>query len=354
MSKKVSNMLISALLMCSVVLLTGISYMNMDAMRQFSGVSLRYNEPISGQEAYRLRRYSIERSDENVFWPAFWHEFPTQIESEYRTIYAPCILYSGDAALIFPAKYIAGAAPGVTDGVGSAISSGLAHELWGGHDVVGKSLVVDGSERIVRGVFELEQPLAMISFEDEDTRQRFSGIELSGGVSSPDRKTVTDFISAAGLEEPDVILLAGPTFLATVMFLVPLMVIALYAIVIGIIRIHKRPVVLYTIVFSILLCLALTLPTLLEALPSRMIPSRLSDFSFWETQLRQLEHDLHEYLRLSSSTRDIEYAGLFFRQIGLSFLSAITALTACCGCHFRTRKYSLNSNEIRNLAAPNA
>ena len=329
MSRKIRNTIITVLLTCAMAALLFISLMNVNAMHRFSDVSLRYDEPISGQEAYQLRRFSIARSEDETFWPTFWHEAKAQIVTEYRTTHAPCILFSGDAALVIPANYLNGAAPGVTDGTGCAISSTLAHELWGGSDVVGKTIEVDGIERIIRGVFEDTQSIALISVRDEDTRQSFTAIELSGGPRSPTRTDVINFISASGLPTPDIILLSRPTFLASIMFALPLIILAIYTLAVFIVRIKKTPLILSAVTFSILLCLALILPILLETLPSWLLPPRFSDFTFWTTLTNQLGADLHEYLKLTPQLRDIAYMILFYKQIGISFMSTILALILC-------------------------
>ena len=349
MNKKICCIILDVFLCCVMVALLVIGFLNVNAMRRYSPVSVRYNEPISGQDAYQLRRFSIEQGrigqsgieysgvdqggivqgDANVFWPTFWHEKQAKIESDLRTIFAPCIVFSGDSVLVWQANYINGAAPGVTDGVGCAVSSALAFELWGGNDVVGKPINVDGEERVVRGVFESELLLALLSVRDEDTSRSFTAIELSGNSSSTTRSDVQDFIRSAGLDAPDIILIDRPAHLAFFLFLLPLMVFTIYAVVRFIIRLKKRPVLIYVIVFLVLLGFAFLLPALLALLPSWMIPSRFSDFSFWGGMISQLGEDLTEYLRLTPRLRDVAFMILFYKQIGITFVSVILAVILC-------------------------
>jgi hypothetical protein len=312
-----------------MIALLVVSFLNVSMMRQFPTVSIRYNDPISGQAAYQLRRFSVEQGGEDTFWPTFWHEKEAEIESELRTINASCIIFSGDAALVWNTNYLSGSAPGVTDGSGCAVSLTLAYELWGGSDVVGKSVEIDGVERVVRGVFEGEQLLMLASVRDEDTSQSYTAIELSGGQSTPTRNEAESFILAAGLEKPDTILINHPAFLATTMALLPIMILFLFFIVKLVIRLRQRLLLLNAIVFSALLVFALTLPALLETLPTWIIPSRFSDFSFWGSLTRDIRADLMEYLRLTPKLRDIEYIVLFYKQIGLTFVSMIFALLIC-------------------------
>jgi len=329
MKINIRKIVVSVILWSIIISLLVISFMNINAMNQFPAISLRYNDPISGRDAYLLRRFSIESSTNDVFWPTFWHETTAQIKSDLSSTDAVCIVFSGNASLVWNADYINGAAPGVTDGNGCAISSALAFSLWGGTDVVGKTVDVDGTERIVRGVFEESQLLVLLSIRDEDTKQNFTAVELSGGTKSPTRSDVIEFISGVGFSIPDVILLNRPTFLAFVMFALPLILLAIFFTVIGIMRLRKHPLLLGITTFSLFLLLALTLPGLLESLPQWIIPARISDFSFWSTTLTGLGTDLQEHLKLTPQLRDVNYMILFYKQIGLSFISTVMALVVC-------------------------
>ena len=348
MSKNIRRKIITTLLWSIMTVLLVSSFLNISEMRRFSEISLRYDEPISGQQAYQLRRFSIERDEETVFWPTFWHETKARFDSDYRTVSAACIFFSGDASLVWHADYITGAAPGVTDSIGCTISSELAHAIWGSHDVVGKSLKIDGEERTVRGVFEGEQHLALISFKDEDTSQSFTAIELTGGLASPTRSDVENFILSAGLAMPDIILTGRPTLLATAMAILPQLVFAIFLIIIFVIKQCKRPVLLNILVFTALLVFALTLPILLELLPQWMIPSRFSDFSFWSTLSTQLTTDLQEYLKLTPHLRDVTYALLFYKQAAISFAATILALILICRhvCHTQPVFFSNYCNPL--------
>ena len=329
MVKRISPYLARVLLWCAMAALLIWSAENVSALRQYSAVSLRYHEPFCGQTAYQLRKSAIERETENAFWPTFWHETRARVEVEFRTVEAPCILYSGDASLVWPAKYLSGAAPGVTDGTGCAISSALSQELWGGIDVVGKTIKVDGAERVVRGVFEGDQPLALLSFRDENTGQSFTAIELSGGPSSPNRIDAELFVMSAGLGRPDSILIGTPVIIASAMSALPLLILFVYLLARLLLRLRERPVVIYVVMFSLFFGIALFLPGILDALPSWVIPSRLSDFSFWGAMAQQIGDDLHEYLSLAPQMRDVIYTIQFYKQIGATFLSVICALSLC-------------------------
>jgi len=335
MVKDIKSTVVTALLWCLMAVLVVFGALNVSALRQYPSVSLRYKTPISGQAAYNARLYAARQSGDFVFWPTFWHETQAFFKNEYNSMTAVAILYSGDAALVWPARYLSGSAPGVTDGAGCAVSSALSRALWGGTDVVGKTVEADGDIRTVRGVFEGDEPLALLSVRDEDTSRNFSAVELTGGPSSPASSDAVSFAISAGLGSPDFILMGTATGLATVLALLPFLLLALYPIVFVILRLRTHPAVSRGILFLALMGFAIALPVLLGALPNRMIPTRWSDFSFWGAFAGQVGENLRQYLILEPKLRDVSYKVLFFRQVGVAFLSVVCALAVCFRWHFK-------------------
>jgi len=318
-----------ALLWCALAVLLIVSISNVNVLRRYQSVSLRYDTPFSGRAAYQARQYAVKQEGENGYWLTFWHETKAEFAAEYRKVTADCILYSGDASLVWPAEYISGEAPGVTDGAGCAVSSSLAWELWGGTDVVGKSAEVDGATRTVRGVFRSDMPLALLSVRDEDTNRSFTAVELTGGPSSPGRSDAESFIMAAGLGRPDGILTGTAAFPAEVMAALPLLILATYGLALCIGRLKKHPAVLRGAIFIALIGFSVLLPGILESLPDWIIPTRWSDFSFWGNRAGLIGADLREYLSVKPMMRDVEYKLKMLKQIGLAFLSSGLALSIC-------------------------
>jgi hypothetical protein len=318
---------------------TVIGAANALALRQYPALSLRYEAPISGDIAYEARLYAIEQGGEDSFWPTFWHERQAQFSAEYSGTAAGCILYSGEASLVWQAAYLSGYAPGVTDSAGCAVSSGLAWVLWGSADVLGKTVEVDGEARIIRGVFEGENPLALLAYADEDKTQSYSAVELSGGPSSPARDDVESFAVSSGLGQPDYILMGTPSFLASVIAVLPVLVLAFYGAALLTGRIKKRSRTLWRIgMLCLLLCIAISLSAFLDALPDWLIPTRWSDFSFWSALMEQIGNDLREYLAIAPCLRDVTYSMLLWKQAGITFLTAALALLICFLSRGRLRR----------------
>jgi len=306
-------------------ILFALGFRQANAIQQFSSASLRYNEPVSGQAAQRARQYSIENAE--TFWPTFWHEGTVELSVGMRTAQANAILFSGDAALVWQARYITGTAPSSVDGSGIAVSEALAHRLWGSTDIVGMSVYVDEKPRIVRGVFEGSTELALLSFHIEDTLQSWTAVELAGGNRNPTRSHAQSFATAAGLGTPDYILMGGAMAAARFMSVLPLLILAVYALVLIIRFIKKHYCAAVTpIIFLGLTIFAILLPLLLNILPAWIIPTHWSDFSFWFSLLNQASGNLREFLSVNPTLRDVELRMLLLGQAGIMVLSTCCAI----------------------------
>jgi len=327
------NIIADVLLWCILAALIIMSAINIDSLWGLSSVSLRYKEPVSGQTAWLARQYAALQEDESVFWPTFWRETQLQVTGDLRKTNARCIYYSGNAGQVWRAQYLAGSAPGVTDGAGCAVSSGLAWELWGGFDVIGKKIEVDGAERTVRGVFEEDDTIALLAISDEDKSQSYSAVELSGGPSSPTRADAKSFAVASGLGAPDNILIGTPASLVEILSALPLLILAVYGFALLTGALKKYPSALQGALFLALIVFAILLPYLLDALPDRIIPTRWSDFSFWGSLAGQLGDDLHEYMAVEPRLRDVELKTLLLKQAGIACLAVMFAIIVCFRWH---------------------
>ena len=334
----IKQLLVGSLLWCVLAALIMFGVLNVNAISQYASISLRYETPFSGQTAYQARQYSIEHSEDKAFWLTFWHETKLLFESEFNSVSAACILFSGDAALVWPAKYLDGTAPGVTDGSGCSVSSALAWALWGSSDVVGKTVDIGDETRFVRGVFESEDELALLSVRDEVRSQSFSAVELSGGPADPTRSDVISFARSSGLGAPDSVLMGTPASFAAALAALPLVILAIYGLALCIARLKTRPAALRLSLLFTLLVVAVSLPGLLDMLPGWMIPSRWSDFSFWGSLKNQIGDNFKEYLLLAPRLRDVAYKVLLLKQAGIAFLATGCAMAICFRWHGRRSK----------------
>jgi len=319
--------LILPALIFAVTLAIGI--LHAGTISNFPTVSLRYNTPISGTAAFRARQHSIENTAGYTFWPTFWHQCTAVISTNIRETNAHAISFSGDAKLVWPATYINGTAPSAVDARGIAVSHALAHRLWGSVNIIGLPVYVNGTPRFVRGVFEGDIELALVSFHIEDTTPSFSAVELAGG--NPTRTNVENYATTSGLGRPHNLLLGSPVTFARVLAIIPLFIPGMYLLVLTV-KFAKAyfPQGGVVVIFTVLLLLAIFLPTLLDALPLWLIPTRWSDFAFWSGLVNDGNYALRSFLSVSPTLRDVELKLLLIRQVGIFIVTIGAAVWFSC------------------------
>ena len=305
-----------------------------DGVRQYSSASLRYDTPVSGRTAYAARQYSIAHSDDKIFWPTFWTENRASFSGGFVTVTANCIAFSGDASLVWPAKYINGSAPGTIDADGCAVSEALAWRLWGSTDVVGMTVEIDGTGRIVRGVFTGKEEVAIASFRDDDVTRKWYAVELAGATDSITREDAQLYATASGLGQPSFVLTGDLSFFSSVIMVLPLLILAVYGLGIIVRLIRKQyPAARKFIPFLLLIAIAAVLPAIIERFPEWLIPTRWSDFSFWGSVLARASDGLREFLRAAPQSRDVELKLRLLRQAGVSVLTVCLSLVVCFRWH---------------------
>jgi len=322
---------IKAILMyCIFCILLAAGILEANTIGQFSSISLRYSTPISGQTAHSALQYAAQNNNQNSFWPTFWHQCTNTLSTATRTAQASTISFLGDAMLVWHAQYLVGNAPSAIDGYGIAISEGLAHRLWGSINIIGMHVYVNGTTRIVRGVFEGNMELALLPFHLEDTSQSFTAVELAGGGANPTRGSAESFAVTSGLGRPDYILMSGPMSLARFMAIFPLFIPIAYALTLLLRFIKKHyPMAGTPVFFAGIILLAIVLPIMLDAVPVWLIPTHWSDFAFWSTLIELARSSLREFLSADSMLRDVELQIHLLRQTGIFILAVCSGIIVC-------------------------
>ena len=317
----------SVFLWCAFLVLLILGIIQSNTIAKYPGISLRFNTPISGQAAFEARQYAAQSNAPYTFWPTFWHQHSATISAGLRAAHSPAISFSGDATLVWPAEYIVGNAPGQLDPAGIAVSYALAHRLWGSTNVIGMRVYVNDVPRTVRGVFAGEKELVLLSYHIEYTGRDWTAAELAGGPGHPTRNCAVDFAISAGLGFPAHVLMSGPISLARFMAFFPLVFPAVYALVLlaKFIRRYYPKVVVPGLIAAGLL-FAVLLPTMLNALPPWLIPTRFSDFQFWGMLIGRARDSFYEFLSMPPMQRDVEFKLHLLRQAGIFILAVCTGL----------------------------
>lgn len=186
--------LVTALAALALLLLTAAGMKNADALAaNCRSVSLRYSQPIAAETAEAAREKQPDLT--------FWCEETATLTASWRQTEAAVLYYWGDASLVWGADCLSGGMPAPLDAGGCAVSTALAWQLFGSEDAVGLTLSRENTEYTVRGVFESEEPVALLPKADA----AFTAAELpaEGDAGEDPAARVDACLVKSGLPEPD-------------------------------------------------------------------------------------------------------------------------------------------------------
>jgi len=299
-----------------------------DIERMFTDYSLRFSNEISGYKAKAARLYSIEAGGEDSFWPTFWREDQSKAECSTGNASCTAITFSGEGALVWETDFLKGSMPGVTDKVGCALSLELALSLFGSIDIIGMKVDINDETKIVRGVFEGTQKVALLSVGEEDRIVSWQVAELSEGPEDANKSMAESYSIASGLGRPSaviegesiVLFASRACFIAVIILTIFIIVLFLKRIP----RLHRG-----IVVFAACIVAALILPSILRLLPGWTIPDLWSDFSHWESLSKQFENGLRDLLGKAPYLRDVEGKLLLLKQGVLLSSSTLCSVIIC-------------------------
>lgn len=314
MIKKISilitkkRMLGGILWICGLALIVASFANTVQVKGYYHGVSLRYNTPVSYRQAVEARRYAAKNKDDIGLWPTFWSESSEILAVEWAESQSACLWYSGDGALVWPARFTYGGYPAGLTKNAVCVSASLAWQLWGGGDVVGFKLQLAGEEYTVSGVFEHGEALVIANCGEEPPPNGWQAVELQGELDGEARKKAQEYADFSGLGKPDTIVV-GP-IMANIMQLaagLPVVVLLLFSLLQLFLSLpHKGKIKREFFLFAVLLAFAFFLPWLLSFLPTNLVPNQWSDFTFWGRTLEVQAGYLREWLAINPRYVDVQ------------------------------------------------
>lgn len=301
------------------------------AARMAPGPSVRWEEDsgVSAAQWTRAERWTGEDGGdfpEAVLWRTM--EGAVSRTDGVRSAAPDLIGVFGDPGLLWPLGFTAGNWPARGDGEGCALSEDVADALWGGTDVVGQCVRYQGRTYYVRGVFQGRTGLAVFQ-GDGDGAERYQRMlmALPGG---PEEGRA--FLSRAGLPQGECLDLELLAWGLGVLAALPAALLGL-----GILgRLLGR---LWALRYAPLLLVQFVVPALagggavLGALgfppkiPARLIPGRLSDFSFWTGLLGQWSGAMKGELTSPLTAWDLALWGTALGCVLLAPVAAVLALS---------------------------
>lgn len=313
----------------TLLLLLFTSFSMRNAARLFDqcqSVSLRYRQP-----------FFIEESAEHS--GTFWCEETALLSTDLRTEQSRVLFYFGDAALVYGNPCISGSLPGPLDQNGCVLSCALAQLLFGSENAAGLSIHVRDKEYIVSGIFEDEEPLALIA----DSSAAFTAAEfaVTGETIQDPEGWVSELLCKENLLQPDWILYNHELcFVVSILAWLPL----LFGTILLAVWLFKTarnwPVsVRDFVLFMLALAAALSLPFFFSVWPQWLTPSRWSDFSWWGTVFEALLQHVRAFLTVIPSGRDVVIKTAVLKQFFFAAAQCVLCeLLRCRLWHFENNK----------------
>ena len=328
------------------------------------GVSLRFAAPLTAGQTEKTLEYA--RGTDHGYAFTFWTEQPdVWIEANERTAAARLLAVCGNAARLMPQELLWGAPPAAPGGC--AVSDALAWRLWGALDVAGMELTAGDMRYVVRGVFRDESLCLIVqntpdgaAYEnaevyrmengapgavtlesaaagedvsgDAASGDTVSGSAASGAVAPQNAAHIVTVSQNAIAQNAELSVAAALSFArsgglgipahtvngGTLAALARLLCWLPLALCMGsLLRRFARQLsarARRTFWGVGLFLFALCLPRLLAALPAAWLPTRWSDFAFWQSLLRSGAARVEAWFALPPQSVDVAAKWLLFRH----------------------------------------
>lgn len=302
------------------------------------GVSLRFAAPLTARQTEKALEYA-HKSD-NEYALTFWTEQPdVPIEANGRTAAARLLCVCGDAARLMPQELLWGSPPAAPGGC--AVSDALAWRLWGSLDVADMELTMGNARGnacyTVRGVFREDALCLMVQtapdgavFENVEVYAMGNGISgaaapestapgaavyrnAAAGKTAPGVDAALSFARSGGLGVP-AHAVNGSTLAALARLLCWLPPALCAASLLRRLAQALSARARRAFLGMGLLLFALCLPRLLAALPAAWLPTRWSDFAFWQSLLQSGAARIEAWFALPPQSVDVAAKWLLFRH----------------------------------------
>lgn len=279
----------------------------------------RLEEPLT-LEQIQKQREEAEKQKADFPEAAYWSmlsgetlEIPNGWLSGVSSV--SVLIMCGNPEWILPNQIVKGSYPAESDETGCAVSEGLAHALWGSGDVEGLPVTWKGNTYLVRGVFSGKEPV--FAAQARDGAAKFYAAEVMPEMAM-------ELSAQAGqLRLPALSrTLEGPlwTWGLSVISCLP----ALCAALAGTGRLFRagaspeaREHAGWRLLPAVILCVLSWAVCGFPSLPSSMIPSKWSDFSFWADRWENAAASLRDFL---SAPLDHKAAAVFGGGLAALFL----------------------------------
>lgn len=298
------------------------------------GVSLRFAAPFSVGQAEKALEYAQGAASGYAF--TLWTERPNvPAAANGRAANARLLAVCGDAVRLVPQRMLWGAPP-VAPG-GCAVSDALAWRLWGALDVADMELTAGEARYVVRGVFR-DDALCLIAQTAPDGAAYENAEVYAMEDGAPGLSAAAAFARRSGLGAAAHTVNGGA--LAALTRLLCRLPAALCAVALLLRLARALPARARRVFWAAGLLLAvLWLP---KMLPAAWLPTRWSDFAFWQALLQAGAARINAWFSLPPQSVDVAAKWLLLRHGALCL----------GGCAAGLRAASLSPPAARFARAP--
>lgn len=294
-------------------------------------VSARWtNGGVSPAQLTKLEEYARQDGVKNRPEITLWNENPTGQLSDNgnRTAEAAVVELFGNCEEVCSEELLKGWFPAKRDTDGCAISEKTAFDLWGSRDVLGKAILINSSIYSVRGVFRGNDGLVLVQ-QDGSSTKSFPNMQLrfhEGGQTEAEA-----FLTRAGFSGAQLLDLPLLGWFIKALAWLPVIILGVSALIKVLCRglkLRSFPLLLlsYILPAGSAGAVCLYLMGFPWSIPQRLIPTKWSDFEFWERIIGGLANSVKIWLSTAPTRWDMSFwpdllaAG--FLVIGAIFLLA--------------------------------
>lgn len=257
------------------------------------------------QQTFARQDGAVEQPEVTLWQAVSGYEV---MNGDKKSIAADMVVVFGDCRAVTAAGMLSGGFPAGNDLAGCAVSSGLAFSLWGSTDVCGMPVIMEGDRFYVRGVFEEEEP-RIFRQAQAGSKEPLSHMQLTFSGSGT-REEAERYLLAADFSGG--IILELPLIEWALGIIVRFPAIILAAGILGRVIRHGKwlwhyPALLAFWLPSALAVLAgLFFCMDLPGIPAGFIPTKWSDFAFWENLVMGHGKNVVTWISAGSAFRDME------------------------------------------------
>lgn len=290
---------------------------------------LRYDKPeITINQLEKMLETEEESKEKTIDTMVAWQQTKgNELQNQVlqTSTKADVLEVYGNIRSLIPMNKLVGESLGVGDQEGIIISEPVAYELWGSMDVIGKTVVWNEKDYIVRGVLEEKSKLVITQAAGEAEEAYFSALRIQFVDGENILQQTEHFRNKYGLPQATIIDLSLMGIVLSQLALLPGWVIGFWmigkfyklvyksckegkdgkeeredkgyknkivCIVLGILVLGITWVMLDVMQFSI-------------EIPSHLIPNKWSDFEFWTRAWTQLEESQRAVSSLPTLVPDV-------------------------------------------------